>query len=303
MPDLKNAQATEGSRPLKPAQKPLGLPLPDTWPARAKKALSPRSLFAVSLYLCVCYLIIQAIVKGAGSSGYFWQWYRVDRVFFQGENGTLWGSPLIQGLGMTMRIGGISLICALGIAIITTALRLGGGPVAWSLAVGYVQLIRNTPLLVQILFMYFVIAPGIGIQAEPSAIIALSLFEGAYMSEILRGGVLTVPSGQAEAGLSLGLTSFQVAKSIVMPQAVRSSMPPLLNECITLIKNTSMASVISVAELTFKGKIAVSSTFMSLEIWLTVAAIYLILSLFLTALAWLLSLWLNRGWANAASTV
>jgi polar amino acid transport system permease protein len=78
-------------------------------------------------------------------------------------------------------------------------------------------------------------------------------------------------------------------------------MPPFLNECITLVKNTSLASVISVSELTFKGKMAVSSTFMSLEIWLTVAAIYLTLSLFLSSLAWLLRRWLNRGWVSGAT--
>ncbi len=277
-------------------------PLPDktgVMPARPGQWLRPGNIAGFSLYLLICLLILTAIVKGASSSGYFWQWYRVDTVFLLGSGGSIFDSPLALGLLMTTRIGAASLLCAFAIALLATALRLAGGPLARAMALGYIQLIRNTPLLVQILFVYFVIGPGLGLEAETSAVIALSLFEGAYMSEIMRAGVLSLPDGQYEAGISLGLSPLRTAQSVLMPQALRNCMPPLLNECITLIKNTSLSSVISVAELTFQGKMSISSTFMSLEIWLTVAAVYLCISLFLSALAWLLRRRLNRGWAAA----
>lgn len=267
----------------------------------ARRVFTPKNICGFCLYAAFCLLIVCVIIEGASSTGYFWQWYRVDRVFFTGlgpdEVKSFWQSPLARGLGMTLRIGAVAMCAALLIGLAATAMRLGGGPVARSLAVAYVQLIRNTPLLVQILFIYFVIAPSFGLAAEPSAIIALSLFEGAYMSEIFRAGVLTVPRGQWEAAVSLGMPPAAASVEVILPQAVRGALPPLLNECVSLVKNTSLASVISVTELTFMGKKTISDTFMSLEIWLTVAVVYLCLSLFMSALAWLLRRWLNRGWA------
>lgn len=267
----------------------------------ARRIFSSKNLLGFGLYAAFCGLILYVIIMGADSSGYFWQWYRVKRVFLTGigPDGarSIWSGPLALGILMTLRIGAISMCAALVIALATTAMRLGGGPVARSLAVAYVQLVRNTPLLVQILFIYFVVAPGFGFAAEPSAIIALSLFEGAYMSEIFRAGLLSVPRGQWEASLSLGLTPIHAASAVLLPQAVRNVLPPLLGECITLVKNTSLASVISVAELTFAGKKTISDTFMSLEIWLTVALVYLCLSLFMSGIAMLLRHSLNRGWS------
>lgn len=268
----------------------------------AGRAFAPRNVIGFCLYLLFCAAVLHVIVSGASSSGYFWQWYRVERIFFTGLNAegvrTFWAGPMIRGLGMTLRIGAVSLCAALLIALAVTAMRLGGGPVARALSVAYVQLIRNTPLLVQILFVYFVVAPGFGLAAEPSAVIALSLFEGAYMSEIFRAGILTVPRGQWEAAVSLGLPGSYAARDVILPQAVRNALPPLLSECVTLVKNTSLASVISVTELTFMGKKTISDTFMSLEIWLTVALVYLCLSLAMSAVAWLLRRWLNRGWTR-----
>lgn len=263
------------------------------------RIFTPGNMLGVCLYAAFCLLVLGVIIKGASSTSYFWQWYRVDGIFFTGTGPdgikSLWHSPLVRGLGMTLRIGAASMCMALFIALAATAMRLGGGPAARALAVAYVQLIRNTPLLVQIFFIYFVIAPSFSLAAEPSAIIALSLFEGAYMSEIFRAGALSVPRGQWEAAVSLGLPSACAAKEVMLPQAVRNALPPLLSECVTLVKNTSLASAISVTELTFAGKKTISDTFMSLEIWLTVALVYLCLSLFMTALAWLLRQWLNRG--------
>lgn len=256
-----------------------------------------------ALYLALCALLINAIVKSASSSGYLWQWYRMDRIFFSGAGPegvrSFLYSPLLKALVITLRIGAISMYAALLIALAATAMRLGGGPVARGLAVVYVQTVRNTPLLVQIFFMYFVVARGTGLSPEASAIISLSLFEGAYMSEIFRAGAGTVPRGQWEAALSLGLAPFDAARHVMLPQAARNALPPLLSECITLIKNTSLASAISVAELAFTAKKTASDSLMALEIWLTVAAVYLGLSLVMSGLARLLRRSLNRGWACA----
>lgn len=268
--------------------------------ARARKQLRKPASFKVivsmSAALLCWYLILKLILAGADGTSYFWQWYRVWPVFFTGEDGSFFSSPIWVGLRLTLLLSAVSMLLSMLFAAITTAMRLAGGPVARTAAIIYVQCVRNIPLLVLIFFVYFVIAPWLGINAFTSAVVALSLFEGAYMSEILRAGVLSIPGGQWEASRSLGLPDWFTAREIILPQAVRHILPPFLSQSVSLIKDSSLASAIGVAELTLQGRITVSSTFMSLEIWLTVAAVYLLVCLALTGLTKLLAIRLNRGW-------
>jgi len=146
------------------------------------------------------------------------------------------------------------------------------------------ELIRNTPLLIQLFFLYFVISPIVGMNAFFSAVIALSLFEGAYISEIFRSGIESIPPGQWEAGLSSGLTKFESYRFVILPQAVRAILPPLTGQAISLIKDSALVSTIAIYDLTMQGQAIVAETFLVFEIWLSVAAIYLVITMSLSAL-------------------
>jgi glutamine transport system permease protein len=150
----------------------------------------------------------------------------------------------------------------------------------------YVTLFRGTPMLIQILFAYYVLPQmGIRIEAKWTAILAIGLNSGAYISQIILSGINAVSIGQLEAGESLGLTKFQVMSYIVMPQALRIVFPALGNEMITLMKDSSLASVIGVVELSKAGSIIRSNTYDAFSVLFAVACVYLLMTIFLS---WLL---------------
>jgi polar amino acid transport system permease protein len=162
-------------------------------------------------------------------------------------------------------------------------------------SVFYIETIRNTPLLIQIFFNYFVLSPIFDISPYVTAILTLSLFEGAYASEIIRGGLNSIHFGQYEAARSLGLTSFQMYRFVVLPQALRNVAPPLASQAISLVKDSALVSTISVYELTLYGQAIVSETFLSFEVWFTVAAIYLIINIILSICIKIFSKKVKRG--------
>ena len=219
---------------------------------------------------------------GTGGLGYQWQWYRVPRFLFTTDGGGWTAGPLLQGLLVTLQISALSLLCMLILGLTTALLRLSVSFTARALAWGYLELIRNTPLLIQIFFIYFVVAPVLDIDAFAAAVLALSLFEGAYAAEILRAGIVSIHSGQWEAAHSLGLGTFDTYRSVVLPQAIRRVLPPLAGQAISLVKDSSLVSTIAVYDLTMQGQKIVSETFLVFEIWFTVAAIYLVMTLTLS---------------------
>jgi polar amino acid transport system permease protein len=158
-----------------------------------------------------------------------------------------------------------------------------------------VELVRGVPLLVQLIIWYFAVPVMIqslgkswglpfleGFQADPvaMAIIGLVFCYGAYMSEIYRAGIQSIPKGQMEAARSLGMTYFQAMRHVVLPQAVRVILPPIGNEFIALLKDSSLVSVVAVADLTRRGREYASMHFDPIEVWLLVALLYLIMTLF-----------------------
>ena len=231
------------------------------------------------------------LVQGAENLGYNWQWSRVPRYLVTGE-----GSPglLLQGLWVTLLITAISLVCSFLIGLLCALMRLSGSPMAKLLAKLYLEAIRNTPLLIQIFIVYFVFAPILDIGRFASAVLALSLFEGAYASEIIRAGILAIPKGQWEASASLGMSRFQNYRYVVLPQALRHMIPPLTSQGISLVKDSALVSTIAIYDLTMQGQQIVAETFLTFEIWFTVAAIYLFLTLLLSLLVKALELWLPQ---------
>ncbi len=126
------------------------------------------------------------------------------------------------------------------------------------------------------------LGPVLGLGRIPSAILALSLFEGAYAAEIFRSGILSVARGQHEAAYSLGLRPFDRYRHIILPQAIRTVLPPLTSQAVSLIKDSALVSTIAIYDLTMHAQIAIAETYLTFEIWFTVAAMYLVITIFLS---------------------
>lgn len=195
------------------------------------------------------------------------------------------GSILIPGLTATIPLTVISFAIALAIATFTALVQFAGVPVLKQLARFYIWVVRGTPLLVQ-LYVVFYGLPDLGILLDPfpAAVIVFSINTGAYAAESIRAALEAVPRGQIEAGYCVGMTYAQVIRRIVLPQAMRTAFPPLSNELISLVKDTSLAANITVLEMLMATQQIISRTYEALPLYLEVAAIYL---LFSTVLTWL----------------
>ena len=222
------------------------------------------------------------VIKGAENQGYYWQWFRVPRYLYEYENGVFSAGPILQGLKITLQIVGFSLVLTYLIGLVTALMRLSGSVGARWIARLYLESARNTPLLVQLYFVYFIIAPVLNIDRLSAAVLALSLFEGAYASEVYRAGIVSINRGQWEAAYSLGLSGFNTYRDIILPQAIRRILPPLTSQAISLIKDSSLVSVIAVYEMTMQANAIVAETFLVFEIYFAIAAIYLVLTVFLS---------------------
>ena len=230
-------------------------------------------------------ILVFAVIRGAENINYRWQWYRVDDFLFTSEQGAWSAGPLVQGLFVTLEISVLSLFLTLVIGLAAALLRLSSSVIGRGLARGYLELIRNTPLLIQLYVMYFVFGPILGWGQITTAIVCLAAFQGAYTSEIFRAGLRAIPRGQIEAGDSLGLSRLDNYRYVILPQVLRHMLPPLTNEAVSLVKNSSIVSVIAIFDLTTQGRNLIADTFLTFEIWLTVAAIYLAVTLALSTAA------------------
>lgn len=203
---------------------------------------------------------------------------------------------LALGLMETIRIATVALIIALFIGLFVGLFRISKNKILNIIAATYVYLIRGTPLLVQILFIYFGLPTALGIKLSPftAGIIAISINAGAYLVEIFRAGIESIDRGQMEAGRSLGFSYNQTMRLIILPQAIKVMIPAFVNQFIVSIKDTSLLSVIGIAELTMQGQSIYASNFRAFEILSAVAVFYLILISILT----LLSTYLERRQAK-----
>ncbi|WP_435249822.1 amino acid ABC transporter permease [Vibrio sp. nBUS_14] len=240
--------------------------------------------------------VVWILDSGAQTMGYTWQWERVPDYITFYEDGEWWPAELIEGLLVTINISLISLAATLFIGLTTALLRNSNSVVGRTLATSYVELIRNTPLLVQIYLLYFVFGPVLGLDRFSTAVLALALFQGAYTAEIFRAGLNGIARGQFEAAQSLGLSKTYTYWDVILPQVVQRTLPPLTNEVISLIKNSSIVSVMAIFDLTTEARNIVSETAMPFEIWFSVAIIYLALTLSLSAVAAWLEHKLGSNW-------
>jgi len=257
----------------------------DSWSLRTFLRSPLFDIFQFCILIAgLCWLAFTS----ADNIGYNWQWYRIPKYLYTVTESGIQAGPLLEGLKITVYISAISLLFALIIGLLTALFRLSSSPVARGLSVFYLETSRNTPLLIQIFFIYFVLGPALGLDRLPSAILALSLFEGAYASEIFRSGIQAVAKGQHEAAQSLGLTTLNTYRHVIIPQALRTVLPPLTSQGISLIKDSALVSTIAIYDLTMQGQVLVAESYLTFEIWFTVAILYLIITVFLSVVVGIL---------------
>jgi polar amino acid transport system permease protein len=186
---------------------------------------------------------------------------------------------LASGIEMTLFLSVVTLIVATALGMVIALMQMSRFRVARIAALTVGEIIRNTPILVQLLWVYYVmpIVFNIQIDALAASILGLSLYSAVFISEVFRAGIATVPAGHREAAQVLGLTPLQSFVRIVGPQAIRSVLPPLAANFVQLIKYSSLASVISVSEVTRRGMELSSSTFRPLEIFTFIGLIYFVI--------------------------
>lgn len=233
-------------------------------------------------YILLAAVMIWLLAVSTAQLGYYWQWYRIPQYLFTFKNGQLAAGLLIKGLLFTFQISGVCLVFAMVIGLATALGRLSDSFMTQAITRLYLEVIRNTPLLVQIYLVYFVIGPIIGLDRFFSAVLALSLFEGSYMSEIFRAGIVSLHKGQWEASHALGLSTFDTYRDVILPQAIRRISPPLVSEVISLIKNSSLVSLVALNDLAMEAQSIAANTFMVFEVWFTTAAIYLVVTVALS---------------------
>jgi len=242
---------------------------------------------------------------------YRWNWSVIPQYFFRyDEDAGRWVTNLLmQGFLTTIRLSIWSTVLAILIGTVMGFFRISQSLFKRLIARTYVELIRNTPPLVLVFIFYFFlgdqIMTALGVEefirsrserttwiltllfAEParfsaflSALITLSLYEGAYMTEIIRAGIQSIEKGQWEASTATGLSWWQQMRFVIMPQAVRRILPPMAGQLISTIKDSAIVSVVSVQELTFQGMELMAATYLTFEVWLTITALYFILTFF-----------------------
>ncbi len=191
---------------------------------------------------------------------------------------------LIRGVGLTILLSVVSYAIALVLGLIAGLGRVSRNRLLYTLATLYVEIVRGVPLLVIIIYAHYVIAPAIHTNRNAvfSGIMALSFGYGAYLAEVYRAGIESIERGQTEAARSLGMTYGQTMRFIILPQAIRRVLPPLGNDFIAILKDSSLVSAIAVEELTQLGRIQAARTFDTFRTYNAVAVLYLILTLMLS---------------------
>jgi len=278
-------------------------------------------ILLVGIGAAVAWLLYQATVQAQ----YRWNWQAIPQYLLRldAESGKWVPGLILQGVLVTLRLSIWATLLAMIIGTVMGLFRTSCSRYRRMIGSGYVELIRNIPVLVWIFIFYYFIGdrllPAIGISratfmdggplsgilrllmAEPSRVpifisgaVALAVYEGAYITEIIRAGIQSIDKGQWEASSGLGFSRAQQLRHIIFPQALRRIMPPLAGQFISTIKDSAIVSVISIQELTFQGMELMAATFLTFEVWITILAIYFVLCLICSLLVEQFELYLKK---------
>ena len=272
---------------------------------RAVPVRRPGRWIAAVIVLLVAASIVRAVV----SNPHF-GWHTVGTYLFD--------SRILHGMLVTIELTVASMVIGIVLGVILAVMRLSPNPIVSGAGWLYIWFFRGTPLLVQILFWYNIAALfpviSLGIPFGPAiihgsantvitaftaALLALSLNEGAYMSEIVRAGIISVPEGQTEAAQSLGLSRIQTLRLIVLPQAMRVVIPPTGNETISMLKNTSLISSIAYAELTYSAQQIYNVNFQVIPLLIVISIWYLVMTSVLYVGQYFIERRYGRGFSRA----
>mgnify|MGYP006273568419 FL=1 len=245
-----------------------------------------------------------ALIPDRGEASFFSAW----RISFYGALGLVILLPLISpepyreiitflpdGILRTFQVTIISIIFALIIGLLTGLGRISRNLLVNRIATVYVEVIRGIPLLVQLFYIYFALGRFLSLDRMVAAILAMSICYGAYMGEIFRAGIQSIPKGQMEAALALGMNRRQALRLVILPQTMRVIMPPIGNEFIALLKDSSLVSIVAVSDLLRRGREYASTTFFYFEAYTMVALIYLVFTLFFSKLVAIMEERLEHG--------
>lgn len=255
-------------------------------------------------------VVLWLITLAAVQAQYRWNWRVMPQYLLRldPQSGRWVPGLILQGVLVTLRLSVWATLLALFIGMVMGLFRTGCSRYRRMIGSGYVEIIRNIPVLVWIFIFYYFIGdrllPAIGIDrtmftgdgplptvlkllvGEPSRLpifisgtIALAVYEGAYITEIIRAGIQSINKGQWEASSGLGFTRSQQLRHIIFPQALRRVLPPLAGQFISTIKDSAIVSIISIQELTFQGMELMAATFLTFEVWITILVIYFVLCL------------------------
>jgi polar amino acid transport system permease protein len=194
--------------------------------------------------------------------------------------GVLWANRflLLQGALTTVELAVLAAVFSTLIGLAVALVRVARLPILAHYAQGYTEVFRGSPLLMQLFWIWFGLPLiGVPINGFAAAVLGLSLNAGAFCAEIFRGGILAVPRGQTEAALASGMTYLQSMRHVVLPQIVRSSLPPLIGQQISLVKDTSLASLISFQELMLMSQSIIDRTHRIFELYIGAAAVYFVI--------------------------
>lgn len=279
--------------------------------------ISFRLLLDATIIAAVAAVIAYLVFGGnadpeSGNAAYRWTWQQVWQFFvWRDDAGNLQSGLLLRGLATTLRLGLWSMLLAGAMGVCFGFMRCSGSIFLKLISGTYVGTVRNIPPLVLVFVMHFFVStlfePHIpwdalrtALSAIPlawvfiplegnlplfcSAVVALGVYEGAYATEVVRAGLESVPRGQWEAAASLGLPRYKTMRSVILPQAFRLMLPPLTSQAVSLVKDSSIVSAISVAELTFQSRELINTTFMVFELWITITLLYLAMSLIISGI-------------------
>ena len=234
-----------------------------------------------------------ALIPDRGEKSVFSAW----RISFFGAIALLIILPLVSpdpfwkiirfipdGILRTFQVTILSILIALVIGLVAGLGRISRVTIINRIATIYVEVIRGIPLLVQLFYIYFALGQFLHLPRIVAAIIAMSFCYGAYMAEIFRAGIQAVPRGQMEAALALGMTRGQAIRKVILPQTFRIILPPIGNEFIALLKDSSLVSILAVSDLLRRGREFASVSFQYFETYTIVALVYLIITLFFSKL-------------------
>ncbi|MBX9703765.1 MAG: amino acid ABC transporter permease [Silvanigrellaceae bacterium] len=232
----------------------------------------------------VIFVLLYVIVRSFKGLDYQWDFsILVPYIWMPAEQG---GGPglFLQGLWITVRMSFYAIVFGSILGTLFGFLLLSNEKVSKYAVVVYVDIFRNTPVLVQLYVAYYIVGTAFNLSSIVAGVMTMSLFCSAYVAEIVRGTMANFEKGQLDAAKALGLTNFQIYRHVISPQALRRMLPPLVGQFVSLIKDSTLLSVVAIPELTKEAQNAVTVTFRSFETWFFIALLYFVVNTIVSSL-------------------